>query len=92
MVRQKRSEKLFRWLRLATACQEMPFGFLGTAFAVLLTDVPRRKYSVWGEVIEGMDLVDKIKKGREFHNGAISGAPDKILNAVSRPVWLIALG
>ena len=40
-----------------------------------------RQYSVWGEVVEGMDNVDKIKKGGEHNNGTISGAPDKILKA-----------
>ena len=40
-----------------------------------------RQYSVWGEVVEGMDNVDKIKKGGEHNNGAISGEPDKILKA-----------
>jgi len=40
-----------------------------------------RQYSVWGEVVEGMDVVDKIKKGGEHNNGAISGEPDKILKA-----------
>ncbi len=32
-----------------------------------------------GEVVEGMDHVDAIKKGGEHNNGAISGAPDKIV-------------
>ncbi|HJW41604.1 MAG TPA: peptidylprolyl isomerase [Rhizomicrobium sp.] len=37
-----------------------------------------RQYSIWGEVIEGMDHVDAIKKGGGHNNGQISGAPDKI--------------
>ena len=40
-----------------------------------------RQYSVWGQVVEGMENVDKIKKGGEHNNGAISGEPDKILKA-----------
>ncbi|MEY4707494.1 MAG: hypothetical protein RJB58_1217 [Pseudomonadota bacterium] len=40
-----------------------------------------RQYSVWGKVVEGMENVDKIKKGGEHNNGAISGEPDKILKA-----------
>jgi hypothetical protein len=32
-------------------------------------------------VVEGMDNVDKIKKGGEHNNGAIRGEPDKILKA-----------
>jgi hypothetical protein len=32
-------------------------------------------------VAEGMENVDKIKKGGDHHNGAITGEPDKILKA-----------
>jgi len=38
-----------------------------------------RQYTVWGQVVEGMEHVDAIKKGGEHNNGAISGAPDKIV-------------
>ena len=38
-----------------------------------------RQYTVWGQVTEGMEHVDAIKKGGE--NGSISGAPDKIIKA-----------
>jgi peptidylprolyl isomerase len=38
-----------------------------------------KQYSVWGEVVEGMDHVDAIKKGGEHNNGAISGEPDKMI-------------
>jgi cyclophilin family peptidyl-prolyl cis-trans isomerase len=49
-------------------------------FFICFGDAPwlDRQYSVWGEVIEGMDHVDAIKKGGEHNNGQISGAPDKI--------------
>ena len=52
-------------------------------FYICFDDAPwlDRQYTVWGEVVEGMDVVDKIKKGGEHNNGAISGAPDKILKA-----------
>ena len=52
-------------------------------FYICFDDAPwlDRQYSVWGQVVEGMDAVDKIKKGGEHNNGAISGAPDKILKA-----------
>jgi peptidylprolyl isomerase len=36
------------------------------------------KYTVFGEVISGMDVVDKIKKGSKAQNGAVSD-PDKIV-------------
>jgi len=37
-----------------------------------------RQYTVFGKVIEGMDLVDKIKKGDSDNNGSVSD-PDKII-------------
>jgi peptidyl-prolyl cis-trans isomerase B (cyclophilin B) len=52
-------------------------------FFICFDDAPwlDRQYSVWGEVVEGMDVVDKIKKGGEHNNGTITGEPDKILKA-----------
>lgn len=52
-------------------------------FYICFDDAPwlDRQYTVWGQVVEGMDVVDKIKKGGEHNNGAITGAPDKILKA-----------
>jgi peptidylprolyl isomerase len=50
-------------------------------FFICFADAPwlDRQYSVWGQVINGMEHVDAIKKGGENNNGAISGTPDKIL-------------
>jgi len=50
-------------------------------FFICFGDAPwlDRQYSIWGEVVEGMDHVDAIKKGGEHNNGQISGAPDKIV-------------
>lgn len=52
-------------------------------FFICFDDAPwlDRQYSVWGEVVEGMEHVDAIKKGGEGNNGAISGEPDRILKA-----------
>lgn len=52
-------------------------------FFICFDDAPwlDRQYSVWGEVVEGMDHVDAIKKGGEHNNGAISGEPDRIIKA-----------
>ena len=52
-------------------------------FFICFDDAPwlNKQYSVWGQVVEGMDHVDAIKKGGEHNNGAISGEPDKILKA-----------
>ena len=38
-----------------------------------------RQYTVFGKVIEGMEFVDKIKRGDENNNGAVS-EPDKIIS------------
>jgi peptidylprolyl isomerase len=46
-------------------------------FFICFTDVGflNRQYTVWGEVIEGMDNVDKLKRGEPVDN------PDKIIKA-----------
>ena len=38
-----------------------------------------RNYTVFGKVIEGMEFVDKIKRGDENNNGSVSD-PDKIIS------------
>ena len=38
-----------------------------------------KQYTVFGKVIEGMELVDKIKRGDEGNNGSVSN-PDKIIS------------
>ncbi len=38
-----------------------------------------RQYTVFGKVIEGMENVDKIKRGDENNNGSVSN-PDKIIS------------
>ena len=38
-----------------------------------------RQYTVFGKVIEGMEFVDKIKRGDDKNNGAVS-EPDKIIS------------
>jgi cyclophilin family peptidyl-prolyl cis-trans isomerase len=52
-------------------------------FFICFDDAPwlDRQYSVWGEVVSGMEHVDALKKGGEHNNGAISGEPDKIIKA-----------
>ena len=42
-----------------------------------------RQYTVFGKVIEGMEFVDKIKKGDENNNGSVSD-PDKIISFKSK--------
>ena len=36
------------------------------------------QYTVWGEVVEGMEFVDNIKRGDQNDNGAVTD-PDKII-------------
>jgi cyclophilin family peptidyl-prolyl cis-trans isomerase len=38
-----------------------------------------RQYTVFGKVVDGMDIVDKIKRGDENNNGSVSD-PDKIIS------------
>ena len=41
-----------------------------------------KQYTVFGKVIEGMEFVDKIKRGDENNNGAVKD-PDKIISLKS---------
>jgi len=49
-------------------------------FFIMLAPAPHLdgQYTAWGKVVDGMDLVHKIKKGRADRNGAVED-PDKIL-------------
>ena len=49
-------------------------------FFICFADAPwlDRQYSVWGQVVEGMEHVDAIKKG-DGGSGSVSGEPDKIV-------------
>ncbi len=40
-----------------------------------------RQYTVFGKVIEGMEFVDKIKRGDENNNGSVTD-PDKIISFI----------
>ena len=37
------------------------------------------QYSIWGQVVSGMEFVDNIKKGNSFNNGMVSD-PDQIVS------------
>jgi peptidylprolyl isomerase len=37
-----------------------------------------RQYTIWGEVVSGMEHIDAIKKGNQARNGTVSN-PDKII-------------
>lgn len=49
-------------------------------FFIMFADAPYLdgQYTVWGEVVEGMQFVDKIKKGSSANNGIVNN-PDKII-------------
>ena len=51
-------------------------------FFIMFADGPflNEKYTVFGKVISGMDVVDKIKKGSAANNGTVTN-PDKIIKA-----------
>ena len=51
-------------------------------FYICFDDAPwlDKQYSVWGQVVEGMEHVDAIKKG-DGSSGSVSGTPDKIIKA-----------
>ena len=42
-----------------------------------------RQYTVFGKVLEGMEFIDKIKRGDESNNGSVSD-PDKIISFKSQ--------
>ena len=50
-------------------------------FFICFKDAPflDRQYTVFGKVIEGMEFVDKIKRGDQNQNGAVE-KPDKIIS------------
>jgi peptidylprolyl isomerase len=52
-------------------------------FFICFADAPflNGQYTVFGEVISGMDVVDKIKKGAQSQNGTVTN-PDKIIKMV----------
>jgi peptidylprolyl isomerase len=49
-------------------------------FFIMFGDAPslNNQYTVIGEVVSGMDVVDKLKKGSEAQNGAVTN-PDKMV-------------
>ena len=54
-------------------------------FFICFDDAPHldRQYTVFGKVIEGMEYVDKIKRGDSNNNGAVTD-PDKIISFRSK--------
>jgi len=48
-------------------------------FFICFADAPflDGQYTVWGRVVQGMEFVDKVKKGSQANNGAVTN-PDRI--------------
>jgi len=44
-----------------------------------------RQYTVWGQVIEGMEFVDKIKMGSSRDNGSVSNPDHMVKVTIGRP-------
>ena len=38
------------------------------------------QYTIWGQVVQGMEFVDMIKKGSAANNGTVSPPPDRIIH------------
>ena len=53
-------------------------------FFICFKDAPflDRQYTVFGKVIEGMEFVDKIKRGDQNNNGSVEN-PDKIISVTA---------
>ncbi len=56
-----------------------PAPFLDNQYTVKPAPFLDNQYTVFGKVIEGMEFVDKIKRGDENNNGAVTD-PDKIIS------------
>lgn len=56
------------------------FDTADSQFFICLGPAPKLdgKYTIWGQVIDGMDHVDEIKKGDESHDGRVTN-PDRIV-------------
>ena len=52
-------------------------------FFIVFDDAPflDGKYTIWGQVVEGMEAVDLIKAGNEANNGIVEGERDRIVRA-----------
>jgi peptidylprolyl isomerase len=37
------------------------------------------QYTIWGRVVQGMEFVDRIKRGDPNRNGVVSPPPDRIV-------------
>jgi peptidylprolyl isomerase len=74
------SDVPFKRGTVAMARQPTDKDSANSQFFICFTETPQLngKYTIWGEVVSGMDVVDKIKKGDKANNGMVEN-PDKML-------------
>jgi peptidylprolyl isomerase len=79
-VKAEFSDQPFKRGTVAMARQPGDKDSANSQFFICYGDTPQLqgKYTIWGEVVSGMDVVDKIKKGDKSNNGMVDG-PDKIV-------------
>jgi peptidylprolyl isomerase len=79
-VKAEFSDQPFKRGTIAMARQPGDKDSANSQFFICYGDTPQLqgKYTIWGEVVSGMDVVDKIKKGDKSNNGMVDG-PDKII-------------
>jgi peptidylprolyl isomerase len=79
-VKAEFSDQPFKRGTVAMARQPGDKDSANSQFFICYGDTPQLqgKYTIWGEVVSGMDVVDKIKKGDKSNNGMVDG-PDKII-------------
>lgn len=65
---------------VASMARTMAVDTANAQFFIMLADNPGLdgQYTAWGRVTQGMELVDKIKKGKSYANGLVDG-PDSIV-------------
>ncbi len=64
------------------ARQATNFDSADSQFFICMRDMPSLDglYTIWGHVVSGMDLVDRIKEGERDLNGKVLGEPDRIVS------------
>jgi peptidylprolyl isomerase len=79
-VKAEFSDQPFKRGTVAMARQPGDKDSANSQFFICYGDTPQLqgKYTIWGEVVSGMDVVDKIKKGDKSNNGAVEN-PDRML-------------
>jgi peptidylprolyl isomerase len=72
------------WRGMVSMANRTDPGTANSQFFIVLLDKPHLdgKYTQWGEVVDGMRYVDRIKEGDEFENDGVVEDPDRIIKMV----------